>query len=122
MSLVLKGKIVELLEQVSGTTARGEWRKREFVIETDEQYPKKVCFTLFNDKIDLMDGYAAGSDVEVSFNLESREYNGRYFHNINAWKIDPVQDEIGGGAPTDAPEFIPEDVEEGDNASSDLPF
>ena len=89
MALSVKGKIDKILNPESGVSRAGnQWNKQEFVIETDEQFSKKVCFTLFGDKTSLIEGLNPGEEVEVSFNLESREFNGKWFHNINAWKID----------------------------------
>ncbi len=122
MSLQIKGKIQEILKSESGVSRAGkEWKKQEFVIETDEQYPRKVCFTLFNDKTSLIDGLSTGEEVEVSFNVESREYNGKWFHNINAWKIDKPTAENLPEAP---PEFSMGDIppEPADDESNDLPF
>ena len=122
MALSVKGKIDQILKPESGVSRAGkEWKKQEFVIETDEQYPRKVCFTLFGDKIDLVTGLATGEDVEVSFNVESREYNGRWFHNINAWKIDRANDD---NFPPPPPEFGMGDVppEPAEGAAGDLPF
>ena len=122
MSLSVKGNIVNILNAESGVSKAGkEWNKQEFVIETEEQFPKKVCFTLFGDKTSLLNGISNGAEVEVSFNLESREYNGRWFHNINAWKIESAQQ----NAPTQEapPEFRAEDVPpESADGPDDLPF
>lgn len=123
MSLSVKGKVQQILQTQSGTSKAGkEWSKQEFVIETDDQYPKNVCFTLFGDKVSLLNGVSAGEEVEVSFNVESREYNGRWFHNINAWKIDKVSADEGVPAPP--PEFGIGDIppEPSDDAAGDLPF
>lgn len=123
MALSVKGKIDQILEPQSGVSRAGkEWKKQDFVIETDEQFPRKVCFTLFGDKVDMVSDVAQGQEVEVSFNLESREYNGRWFTNANAWKIDPVSEE--NNLPEPPPEFRMEDVppEPDDNAANDLPF
>lgn len=123
MALSVKGKVEQILEPQSGVSRAGkEWNKQEFVIETDEQYPRKVCFTLFGDKVDLIKGLASGEDIEVSFNLESREFNGRWFHNINAWKIDKVSAE--GNLPEPPPEFGMDDVppEPSEDSAGDLPF
>lgn len=61
MSLQVKGKIQQILKPESGVSRAGkEWKKQEFVIETDEQFPRKVCFTLFNDKSSLLDGFSQG--------------------------------------------------------------
>lgn len=121
MSLSVKGKIQQILKPESGTSRAGkEWTKQEFVIETEEQYPKKVCFTLFGDKVSLVEGLSEGQEVEVAFNLESREYNGRWFHNINAWKIETSSTE---NIPEPPPEFRMEDIPpEPTDSGNDLPF
>lgn len=91
MSFEVTGNIIEILPEENGTSARGTWKKLDFVIETvEEQYPKKIAFTLFNDKTSLLSGINQGAKVKVGFNVESREYNGKYFHNINAWKIETL--------------------------------
>jgi len=122
MSLQVKGKIQQILKPESGVSRAGkEWNKQEFVIETDEQYPRKVCFTLFGEKTSLINNLAEGEEVEVSFNLESREFNGKWYHNINAWKIDkPAAENV----PEPPPEFRTEDIppEPDDDAANDLPF
>ena len=121
MALSVKGRIDQILQAQNGVSKAGkEWNKQEFVIETDEQFPRKVCFTLFGDKTSLIDGIQNGEEVEVSFNLESREYNGRWFHNINAWKIDKVAD---NNLPEPPPEFAAGDIPpEPDDEAGDLPF
>jgi len=122
MSLAVKGRIQQILKPESGVSRAGnEWKKQEFVIETEDQFPKKICFTLFGDKISLIEGITSGQEVEISFNIESREYNGKWFHNINAWKIDTAPSE---NIPEPPPELGMEDIppEPTDDASDDLPF
>lgn len=86
--LTIKGKLTKVLNPENGTSKAGkDWNKQDFVIETDDKYPKDVCFTLFGDKTDLISNVKVNDDIEVSFNLESREYNGKWFHNVNAWKV-----------------------------------
>ena len=85
----LQGRIVEILKEESGVSKAGkDWQKQDFVIETDGKYPKKVYFTMFNDKLTNL--VKVGSEVEVSFSIESREYNGRWFTNINAFSVNLV--------------------------------
>jgi hypothetical protein len=125
MSLQIKGKISEILKSESGVSRNGNsWKKQEFVIDTQEQFPKKVCFTLFNDKASLIDGLSAGNDVEVSFNIESREFNGKWFHNINAWKIERGSKEDMNTPPPSPPPFSVYDIPPEPNQDSDdgLPF
>lgn len=92
MSNKVVGRVIHILSETSGISKAGkEWKKQEFVIETaEEQFPKKICFTLFGDKVSMTNSFQVGSDVEVSYNLESNETNGRWYHNVNAWKVDVV--------------------------------
>ncbi len=85
----LKGKVILNMPLVTGEGKNGQWSKQEFLIETGDQYPKKVMFGLMGNKID-QNPYSIGQEVVVSFDAESREYNGRYFTNLNAWKVTPV--------------------------------
>jgi hypothetical protein len=123
MSMDIKGQLVQVLPLQTGTSKAGkEWSKQEFVIETEDQFPKKVCFTLFGDKVSLLNGLSVGTPVEVAFNLESREFNGKWYSNINAWKLNPVQTQAASGndySPADIPPPPePYDAE----AYNDLPF
>lgn len=122
MSLQVKGKVQQILKPESGVSRAGkEWQKQEFVIETEEQFPRKICFTLFNDKTSLIKEISEGEEIEVSFSIESREFNGKWYHNINAWKIDkPATENI----PEPPPEFSAGDIppEPDEDESNDLPF
>ncbi len=76
----------DLYRLSSGQSANGGWRKQEYVLETAGQYPKKVCFMAWGDKIDQFN-IKQGETVEVSVDLESREYNGRWYTDVKAWKV-----------------------------------
>ena len=82
----LSGKIIQLLPEKSGESARGPWRKQEYILETDGQYPKQVCFMGWSDKIDEFE-IKEGENLVVSIDLESREYNGRWYTDVKAWKV-----------------------------------
>lgn len=87
----IEGALIQILKVESGVGKSGkEWTKQEFVVETQEQFPKKVCFTLFGDKTSLLNLFREGDQVNVSYNLESRDFNGKWYHNINCWKLDKV--------------------------------
>ncbi len=101
MNLKLSGRIIDILQVITGTSAKGEWKKQDFVIETDEQYSKKVCFSLFNDTLTKI--VKIGDNVEVNFSVESREYQGKWFSNINAFKVDII-----GGAKQTSQNLPPE--------------
>lgn len=88
----IKGKIIHVLPLQEGVSKAGNpWKKQEYVLETLEQYPKKVCFDLFGDKADQ---YRAeiGDEVVLSFDIESREYNGRWFTSVRGWKLEKASD------------------------------
>lgn len=85
--LTISGRIALILPLQTGTSKAGNpWKKQGYVIDTGGQYPKKVCFSLFGDKIDQFP-IQAGQDVTVSIDIESREFNGRWYTEINAWNI-----------------------------------
>ena len=105
MSLALTGKITKILAVESGTSKAGkEWKKQGFLVDTGDQYNPEVCFSLFGaDKIAALGNFSEGQEVEVSFNISSREFNGKYYHNIDAWKITATG---AGQAPQNAaPDF-----------------
>jgi len=82
----LNGKIIKLLPEKSESSAKGPWRKQEYILETDGQYPKKVCIMAWSDKIDEF-AIKEGENLVVAIDLESREYNGRWYTDVKAWKV-----------------------------------
>ncbi|MEX2593020.1 MAG: DUF3127 domain-containing protein [Anditalea sp.] len=82
----INGKIVQVLDEQSGNGRNGIWRKRDYILETKGQYPKKVCLTVWGDKIDQFE-MQAGDEVNVGIEIESREYNGRWYTDVKAWKV-----------------------------------
>ena len=96
----IQGKIIVVLPERSGVSQRGnQWRSISYVLETQEQYPKKLTFDVTNDKIDQLN-IQLGEILTVQFDINAREYNGRWFNSVNAWNVirqtqqAPVQ---GGG-------------------------
>jgi hypothetical protein len=86
----IKGQCIAVLPMQTGTGKNGkEWKSQDFVIETSGQYPKKVCINLFGDKITLIPNI--GQQVTAHIEIESREYNERWFTTVRAWKIDNGQ-------------------------------
>lgn len=82
----IKGKIIQTLPLQTGMGKKGQWKKQEYILETEGQYPKKVCFSVWGDKIEEY-GLGEGDRVEVSLDLESREYNGRWYTEAKAFKV-----------------------------------
>lgn len=85
----IKGRVIQLLALQTGEGKNGAWKKQDFVIETEGQYPKKVCISAWGDKINES-ALQIGNDVNVSFDIESREYNGRWYTDVKAWKIESL--------------------------------
>jgi hypothetical protein len=120
MSMDIKGKVIQLLSPQTGQGKKGVWKKQEFVIETQSQYPKKVCLSMWGDKIDQFK-ISVGETVTVSFELESREYNSRWYTEARAWKI--AKDGSGGAQPQFSEDMGDEPASSGGSgASDDLPF
>lgn len=85
--LTISGRIDSVLPLQQGTSKAGNpWKKQGYVIDTGGQYPKKVCFSLFGDKIDQFP-LQVGQDVTVSIGIESREFNARWYTEVNAWNV-----------------------------------
>ncbi len=104
----IKGKIILALPEQSGVSKSGNsWKKREYVLETMETYPKKVHFDLFGERADQYP-LNVGEVINLSFDIESREYNGRWYTGIRGWKVDkegaPAPGVSGIPAPP-APDF-----------------
>ena len=88
MALEIQGRLIKVLEPVTGEGRNGAWTKQEFVIETSEQYPKKICCTAWGDKVEALRRFQLGEDMRVGINLESKEFKERWFTEIRAWKLD----------------------------------
>jgi hypothetical protein len=115
--LKITGTVQELLEPQSGQGKSGTWTKQEFILETDdEKYPKSVCIEIWGDKIECPQMY---DKITASINIESREYNGRWYTNVRAWKIEV---EPGLEKPRAVKsKTLTEEITQSDE-SSDLPF
>ena len=111
----IQGKIIAILPIQTGQGKNGTWRSQDYVLETADQYPKKVCFNLFGDKIDQ---YPISIDetVNIGFDVESREYNGRWYTTVRAWKVDKAG-EHAASAPSSQQSVHPSASE-----GSNLPF
>ena len=94
----ISGRLIQVLQEQGGEGKNGnKWAKCDFVIETQEKFPKKVCLTAWNDLIGTVKGLPMESEIKVSFDISSREYNGRWYTDVKAWKVEPGS---GGAAPS----------------------
>ena len=83
----LTAKLTQLLPIQTGTGKNGEWKKQDIIVETEGQYPKKICISIWGDKIN--EGQLQiGTLLQIDFDIESREYNSRWYTDIKAWKIE----------------------------------
>ncbi len=99
--LTITGKIIQVLEPQSGVSKAGNaWRKQEYVLETTDNYPKKVFFNFFGDRID-QNKLNIGDMVNLSFDIESREWNGRWYTDIRGWKADKIDSTMQNIPPVD---------------------
>ena len=87
MALELVGTLQQILPEITGQGKNGTWAKQEFIVETQDTYPKKVCLSAWGNQIGELSKFAAGDLLTVSLNLESREYNGRWFTEARAWRF-----------------------------------
>lgn len=118
----ISGKIIQFLPAQTGQGKNGPWKKQEFILETGDTYPKKICIAVWGDKIDLS-SIKPGDMVDVSFDVESREYNGRWYTDVKAWKVSGKQSS-GNQQPTNTFSSAPYSGGNTMNAGTDddLPF
>ncbi len=83
----IEGTIETLASPISGSSARGSWTKQDVILQLPGEFNKRLCVTFWGDKISELSSYKAGDKVDVSVNIESREYNGRWFTEVRAWRI-----------------------------------
>lgn len=127
----LQGKVIAVLPARSGVSARGEWKSQSFVIETHDSFPRKMVFDVFGEERLTRFNILLGQEVNVSFDIDAHEYNGRWFNNIRAFDVRLVDPNTVSAAPTaqaapaapqqpaNAP-FPPQP--EQSNSDDDLPF
>lgn len=100
----LAGKVIAVLEPRGGVSKNGnEWKVQEYVIETHDQYPRRMCFDVFGaDKIQQFN-IQVGEELNVFFDIDAREWQGRWFNSIRAWKVERVSANAPQMPPMDAP-------------------
>jgi hypothetical protein len=119
MDLKITGTVQQVLDEASGESRNGPWRKQEFILETEGQYPKPVCIVVWGDNIDQF-GIEQGQRLTASIDIQSREYNGRWYTDVKAWRVERT-DEGDGAPPSDPEEPFPEpSFDDGDDDG--LPF
>lgn len=99
MAMEIEGRIARKLNVQSGTSSRGAWSKQEFILEYQEgNFPSQVCMNVWGeDKVRDLEKYQVGDKVRISFNLSSREFNGRWYTDVRAWRIEPAGQQQNSG-------------------------
>lgn len=125
----ITGKIIHVLPERSGTSARGEWKAQSFVIETRDQYPRKMVFDVFGAERLQRFNIKSGDKVTVFFDIDAHEYQRRWFNNIRAFdvqRLDAAAAQAAAAAPqttqaAPAP-FPPAQPDAAGESTDDLPF
>ena len=112
----LTAKLVQLLPLQTGTGKNGQWKKQDIIVETDATYPKKICVSVWGDKIDT-GSLQPGNMLKIDFDVESREFNGRWYTDVKAWKI-----ETAGSSPATQEKVTGNMGPENSGNDDDLPF
>lgn len=113
----LTAKLIQLLPLQTGTGKNGEWKKQDIVVETGGQYPKKICISIWGDKINGSQ-LQVGNELKIDFDVESREYNSKWYTDVKAWKIEVA----GAGSPGASSEPVLNDSGFSSIGEDDLPF
>ena len=107
MDLTLNGSVQKVLPEQSGQGRNGPWRKQEFILETGGKFPKQVCIVVWGDNIDDF-AVQEGDELTAHIDLQSREYNGRWYTDVKAWKVERDDTAGSGPPPFDPLEPFPE--------------
>lgn len=111
----IKAKLIKLLPLQTGIGKNGQWRKQDIIVETDSQYPKKICLSIWGDKINDKQ-LIIGNQLDITFELESREFNGKWYTDVRAIQLVSKQDKVTHSLPENL--TLNEETTEED----DLPF
>lgn len=98
MSQEIIAKLLYSLPEQTGTGKNGPWVKQDFIVETEDQYPKKICMSAWGDLVGTFKAFAPGTRLKINFRVESREYNGRWYTDVRPWRV-----AVDGSAPASAP-------------------
>lgn len=127
MSLEIEGTLVKVLPEKSGEGKNGRWLKQDFIMETNDKFPKQVCISLWNDKAKDLEQFNEGDAIKAGINIESREFREKWYTDVKAWRL-----EAAGGASAPSGSGIPLPGDEAPSApvndappppqDDDLPF
>ena len=118
----IKGRLSRVLPAQTGQGRNGEWKKQGFVIDLEGTYPKKVCFQVWGDKVNV-GSLIVGDMINVFFDPESREFNEKWYTDLTAWKVETAGESQQATPPPMPPleTYQPDDMG-GSQIKDDLPF
>ncbi|HMM10841.1 MAG TPA: DUF3127 domain-containing protein [Bacteroidales bacterium] len=122
MSLEITGRFVQLGQRTSGEGRNGTWTKQELIVETLDQYPRKICFVCWGDLADKVREYNAGDMLKLQFSIESREFNGRWYTDVKPYRLERATDAAPSPIPSNQVNRASASNFEIDPAADDLPF
>jgi hypothetical protein len=111
----LTGKLIQILPIQTGSGKNGEWKKQDIILESEGQYPKKICLSIWGDKINESQ-LILGNNLKIEFDIESREFSSKWYTDIKAWKIELVSTEKF------SKKIIDDEITLENNQIDDLPF
>ena len=102
-----EGVVYKILPATKGTSARGDWQRQEVIFELPQEFSRKICVIFFNKESDVA-RLREGMTCTVSVNIESREYNGKWYTDVRAWRVQPKEETATAPAMPDMPPFTEE--------------
>ncbi|MDR2125315.1 MAG: DUF3127 domain-containing protein [Prevotellaceae bacterium] len=132
MILDITGKLIQKLDIQSGENARGPWSIQNAIIETIEQYPRKICISFGGERIGDLEKITLGDKITISVNIDSREFNGKWYTTVRAWRVQSSDEKSNqqpatASQPTDNYQAVPSPtvndfVDNSEEEIDDLPF
>jgi hypothetical protein len=126
MALELIGRLMRVLDMRTGMGKMGEWKNQDFILETPGQYPRNVCISLWGDKIETLKNFAIGDQLKVYIDVESREFNEKWYTSIKAWQLEKVESSTLSASSNNLPDAPPPasaaDIPPSEEEIDDLPF
>ena len=124
-AIYIEGEIIAILPETRGVSAKGEWISQDFVLKTEENYPKNICFSVFGASKIKEANIRIGDVVSIGVNLESREFNGRWYTSIKAWSVKKKSEAKQQSTPTPPPSQARQSYsapKTNNDSTDDLPF
>ena len=102
-----EGVVYKIMPATKGTSARGDWQRQEVIFELPQEFSRKICVIFFNKESDVA-RLREGMTCTVSVNIESREYNGKWYTDVRAWRVQPKEETPAAPTMPDMPPFTEE--------------